>query len=135
MELKYYELNEEEREKLLEDLRGRLEDYEDIVFAYVHGSFLRGRFRDVDVAIWIKGDRAFYYTVEVSAELSRKFPIDLHVLNEAPIPFQYHVFTGGRLLFSKDERMRSEVMDRALKIYLDFREFLRSLRREVRSPS
>ncbi len=136
MELKYYKLNEEERRKLIEDLRAKLEVYEDIVFAYVHGSFLRGRFRDVDVAIWIRGGKveAFHYTVEVSSELSKEFPVDLHVLNEAPVPFQYHVFTKGRLLFSRDERARSEAVDRALKVYLDFREFLRSLGR-ISSPS
>jgi len=75
--------------KLVEDLRAKLKVYEDIIFAYVHGSFLRGKFRDVDVAIWIEGGKteAFHYTVDVSAELSKEFPIDLHVLNEAPILF------------------------------------------------
>ncbi|MDK2384452.1 MAG: nucleotidyltransferase domain-containing protein [Candidatus Korarchaeota archaeon] len=129
MELKYYEMNEEEIRKLVEDLRAKLEAYEDIVLAHIHGSFLKGRFRDVDVAIWIKGGKAdaFHYTVEVSAELSKEFPVDLHVLNEAPVSFQYQVFTGGRLLFSRDEKIRSEAMDRALKMHLDSKELLRSL--------
>jgi predicted nucleotidyltransferase len=42
----------EERERLLDKLRGLLEGVRGISFAYVHGSFVkRELFRDVDVAL------------------------------------------------------------------------------------
>jgi predicted nucleotidyltransferase len=50
-EPKYYRMGLEERERLLEGVRG-------ISFAYVHGSFVeRELLRDVDVALWIEGAR------------------------------------------------------------------------------
>jgi predicted nucleotidyltransferase len=51
-ELKYYRMGLEERERLLDKLRGLLEGVRGISFAYVHGSFVkRELFRDVDVAL------------------------------------------------------------------------------------
>jgi len=48
------------------------------------------------------------------------------VLNEAPITFRHAVFTKGRLLLSRDERTRIEVVDETVRQYMDLR-MLRSL--------
>lgn len=125
VEFKYYETSPEEKTKLIGLLSEKLKLIDDIVFAYVHGSFLeRSIFRDVDVAIWIKSlEKAFDYTVNLSARLEVElgYPIDVHVLNEAPLPFKYHVFTRGKLLFSKDEELRTKIVDETLRKYLDLR--------------
>jgi len=131
-EFKYYELPAEERSRIIDFLRERLECVDDIVFAYIHGSFIEGGpFRDVDVAVWVKSeDKAFYYTVDFSAKLQVEvgIPIDIHVLNGAPLPFKHHVFTNGKLLYSKNEKLRARVVDQTVRMYID----LKKLTEEVK---
>jgi predicted nucleotidyltransferase len=125
LEFRYYKLSAEEKARLLDFLRKRLEGIDDIIFAYVHGGFLeRSFFRDVDVAVWISDvEKAFYYTADFSAKLEVEagLPVDLHVLNEAPLPFKHHVFTTGMLLFSKDEELRHRIVDQTIKEYIDLK--------------
>lgn len=106
-------------------MRKELEDIDDIVFAYVHGSFIgRNIFRDVDVAVWVRDlGKAWYYEVDLSAKLEVKLgiPIDIHVLNQAPLPFKHHVFTRDKLLFSRDGRTRIEIVDETIRQYIDVR--------------
>lgn len=104
---------------------GELEGVDGILFAYVHGSFAEiDIFRDVDVALWARNpEDAFSYETDLSARLGAilKTPIDLHVLNQAPLLFRYHTFTRGRLLFSKGEDKRIELVDEAVRQYADLR--------------
>lgn len=124
----------EEQRRLLRDVRRLLEDVEGVVFAYAHGSFLEpGSFRDLDVALWVKdAGEAFRYTVDLSARLEAEVgvPVDIHVLNEAPLPFKRHVFTHGELLLSSDDEYRLNVLDETLRKYFD----LEQLNRAAVSP-
>jgi len=127
-ELIYYELPAEERERVLRAIAERLAGDSNVVFAYAHGGFVRRRFfRDVDVAVWLRdpGD-PLRYVVDLSAELEVEvgLPVDLQVLNEAPLPFKYRVVTEGKLLFSRDERLRKELVNAIVREYLDFQFFL-----------
>jgi predicted nucleotidyltransferase len=123
---KYYRMGLEER--LIDKLRELLQGVKGVSFAYVYGSFLkRELFRDVDV--WIEeGEDPFEYEVVLSSRIEAylEVPIDIHVLNETPITFRYAVFTEGRLLFSREERTRVEVVDETIRQYADLR-MLRSL--------
>jgi len=75
-----------------------------------------------------KCEDPFEYEVDLSSriEADLEVPVDIHVLNEAPITFRYAVFKEGRPLFSKDERARIEVVDETVRQYADLR-MLRSL--------
>ena len=130
VEFKYYEMGWEEKRMLLNGLKRVLESIDGILSAYVHGSFIkRGLFRDVDVAIWIEErEEPFKYEVDLSSrvEVDLKVPVDIHVLNEAPLPFKHVVFTEGRLLFSRDEEARIGIVDETIRQYADLR-MLRSL--------
>ncbi|PUA34191.1 MAG: hypothetical protein B9J98_00945 [Candidatus Terraquivivens tikiterensis] len=125
-DFKYYELSPEEKARLMRSIGEELGFIDGIVFAYLHGGFLeRPFFRDVDIAVWVSDpEKAFEYTVDLSASLETKlgFPVDLHVLNEAPLPFKYHVFARGKLLFSRDEWLRATVVDENMRKYLDLME-------------
>ena len=127
-EFRYYELTAEEKIKIIDFLRERLGSINEILFAYVHGGFVeRNLFRDVDLAVWIRSEeKAFYYTVDFSAKLEVEvgIPIDIHVLNEAPLPFKYHVLTQGKLLFSKDEKLRFRVIDETVRKYIDLKKLM-----------
>ena len=129
LEFKYRRLSAEQKLKLLERLRERFEGVSGVVFAYVYGSFVeRDSFRDLDVGVWIRsvGD-AFYYTVDFSAKLEVEMgvPVDVQVLNEAPLPFKHYVFTRGRLLFSKDENLRLRLVDEVARQYMDLKQLKR----------
>jgi hypothetical protein len=130
LKFKYRRLSAEQKLKLLERLRERFEGVSGVVFAYVYGSFVeRDSFRDLDVAVWIRsvGD-AFYYTVDFSAKLEVEMgvPIDVQVLNEAPLPFKHYVFTRGRLLFSKDENAcMLRLVDEVVRQYIDLKQLKR----------
>lgn len=134
MKLRYSKLSDEEKIKLLEKLRTMLEDSEDIAFAYVHGSFVEGSsFRDLDVAIWIKKPSGFFnYVVNLSAKASVEVgvPVDLQVLNEAPLPFKNHVFTRGKVLFSRNEDFRLALVDVVVRQYEDLKLLTRIVQRE-----
>ena len=129
LEFKYYRVKDEERNKLLERLRQEFLKQEDILFAYVHGSFIEVEsFKDLDVAVWVNDpERSFEYSVNLSVKLELKLrvPIDVHVLNEAPLPFKHYVFTRGVLLFSRDEELRAKVVDLTLREYIDLLELRR----------
>lgn len=122
-DFKVYQMGPEERKKLLQVMKRLLEDMEGVVFAYAHGSFTTGEdFRDLDIALWVQDPgESFDYAVDLSAVLETEagVPVDVHVLNEAPLPFKRHVFTTGNLLFSVDEDLRLRAMDEALRMYYD----------------
>jgi predicted nucleotidyltransferase len=122
-ELRYFRVGESEREAIVCRLRELLERVEGISFAYIYGGFVkRDKFRDVDIAIWVEDpSRAHEYEVDLAVKLSLTLgiPVDVHVLNEAPLPFKYSVFSEGKLLFSRDERKRVEVVDETIREYID----------------
>ncbi|MEM1554223.1 MAG: nucleotidyltransferase domain-containing protein [Thermoproteota archaeon] len=124
-EFKYRRISVVKREALLQELKRILEKLDDVLFAYIYGSFIeREFFRDVDVAVWINNsEEAFRHEVELSSKLEAELgiPIDIHVFNEAPLPFKYVVFTKGRLLFSKDEEVRWRIIDKTVRQYADLR--------------
>ena len=131
-----------EREKLLSMLRDSLMIRQDILFAYVYGSFAEGGpFHDIDVGICLAGgDRPkdAWVDIELALELEQvvsrapaacqpegkkdvrrqRISVDVRVLNEAPMTFCYHVLQG-HLLFSRDENIRVPWVVRIISRYLD----------------
>ncbi len=92
----------------------------DVAFAYVHGSFVTERpFRDVDVGVhlapeaeggWERQMRlaeTLEEAVASSPGLGPALPVDVRVLNRAPLGFCYQVLRRGELVFSRDEALRA----------------------------
>ncbi|MEM3385739.1 MAG: nucleotidyltransferase domain-containing protein [Nitrososphaeria archaeon] len=125
MDIKYYALAKEERHKILEKIKNLLIKDDEIIFAIVHGSFIeRNSFRDIDIALWIRDPvKAFQYTINLPCKLEPEtnFPIDIQVLNDAPLPFKYHVLIEGKVLFSKDEDLRTRLVDETIRQYIDLK--------------
>ncbi|MCS7364696.1 MAG: nucleotidyltransferase domain-containing protein [archaeon GB-1867-035] len=124
-EFKFYEFKGNEKAELIAKLEEILLNDDEIIFAYLYGSFIEEReFRDIDLAIWLKNPKkAFQYTVNISTKLQIKLniPIDIHILNEAPLPFKYYVFTCGKLIHSKNEGFRIEIVNQTLRMYFDLK--------------
>ncbi|MBM4241717.1 MAG: nucleotidyltransferase domain-containing protein [Euryarchaeota archaeon] len=111
---------------------------EEIIFAYLYGSFLYARwFRDVDVAVFLDEKRVerkdvLDYEISLSLELEGEFhlPADVKVLNYAPLRFKYEV-TKGEVIFTRDESLRFLFLEETWHRYLDYmpveREFIEML--------
>ncbi|MFA0731719.1 MAG: hypothetical protein LKKZDAJK_000081 [Candidatus Fervidibacter sp.] len=129
-------VTEAERALLMARLREGLLTRPEIVFAYLHGSFVTGRpFHDVDVAVWAEGiskERAWDYETQLSIALTRALgvEVDVRLLNFAPIGFCLAA-ANGILLFSRDENLRCDFLERIGRIYMDFAWLAREMLREA----
>ncbi|AIU69553.1 nucleotidyltransferase [Thermococcus eurythermalis] len=131
--MQVYTLSKEEKEKIIELLREHLLKMKEVVFAYLHGSFTEDRpFRDVDIAVYVKGNAPPFYEEELEEELSRLMglPVDVRLLNNAPVTFRFRAI-GGLLLFSRDERARCDFEEMTMREYHDYSYYLRMYRREA----
>lgn len=105
------------RQALKENLQSELLKRKEIIFAYIHGSFVSSpSFRDVDVAVFVDSqivsqDRALDYELELSALLKASYPIDVRLLNYAPPGFQNNVAHSGELLFSRDDKALAQFLE------------------------
>ncbi|MGQ9648011.1 MAG: nucleotidyltransferase domain-containing protein [Thermodesulfobacteriota bacterium] len=117
-----------ERERIEATVKERLEKEERIVFAYLHGSFTEGRpFRDIDISVFVDESRVskektlnFEVSFSVELEDTIRMPIDVKVINYAPLAFQYYS-TAGTLLMCRDDDFRVDFLTRIRSLYFDFR--------------
>lgn len=120
---------------LREKITRFLQSQEDVMLAFLHGSFLEGRFRDIDVAVILNPGVPEMEHVEAQIERELReiigYPVDLRRLNDAPLLFRYEVLAHGEVLVSKDEDLRVEFQCRTLALYHDFSHHIRSYQREV----
>lgn len=129
-ELTYAEL-EEIRKKLVD----ALSRHDEISFAYLHGSFGKLPFRDIDIGAYclVPSDAIFYFELTVSSQLETAagYPVDFRVLNYAPIGFQFSVIDEGSLLFERDRGRRLNFVEETGLRYMDYHEFSKSYFREL----
>ena len=125
-------------EGAVQKLKDFLSGCEDIVFAYLHGSFVEGEeFRDVDVAVFLAGGTVrsrddVEYEIALSLRLGKEMglPVDVKLLNDAPLSFRYHA-SRGMLLMTRDESFREEFLNRTWGEYFDFLPLSRIYREEM----
>lgn len=113
--------------KIVQQLKEAISMEGGVIFAYLHGSFLQGeKFNDIDIALYMdekavtqKSVLDFEFSFSSKIEEMVKLPIDVKVLNFAPLAFRYQA-ACGRLLFSRDELAREEYLCRTWSEYFDF---------------
>jgi hypothetical protein len=116
-----------ERKKIRETLGQLLEKEKGVLFAYLHGTFDEERsFRDIDVAVYVEESlipkgKALDFEIMTSMKLEEKvkMPVDLRVINYAPLGFQYYS-TAGFLLMCKEDDLRVDFLTRIRSLYFDF---------------
>ena len=121
------------RERLVRTLADALASRSDISFAYVFGSVLeRDAIRDVDVAVWTTPGSATFVDMDLAASLSRlvRLPVDVRRVNDAAVPFLFHVLRG-RPLVVRDELLLAAIMERTARQYHDMASLLRRTTREA----
>ncbi len=123
----------EKKRQVVEDLIGAMSAKKEIIFAFIYGSFNDYTdnlpFRDIDVGVYVSGmgkKDSFYYSLDLSEQLSTltQLPVDVRILNFAPISFLFHVIRG-ELIIDKDEDSRCSFMERVVRHYLDMKPLLR----------
>ncbi|MCP2520369.1 nucleotidyltransferase domain-containing protein [Candidatus Aminicenantes bacterium AC-335-B20] len=112
---------------LLSELKNKLEKEKDIVFAYIFGSYGKGKISplsDIDIGIYIEPQNKIWdrklELLTLISEVLKTDEIDLVILNEATPFLIYSVLNTGKLLFSKDEIKRISFLVKKLKEFLDF---------------
>ena len=119
-------LREEQRRDIIKEITAVLGGQPEIVFAFLHGSFLAGSFfRDIDLGIFVRGmDASDFWDYEarlcqqIEEALNYLYVVELKVINKAPLSFCYHVIRG-QILFERDEESVTEFMVRVARSYLD----------------
>lgn len=119
-----------ERACVTRRLVAALEAEPDLDFAWLHGSFLAARkFHDIDVGIYLNSPTEAHFRrgLDLAVRLDRAsgFPVDVRVLNDAPVTFLFHVFREGRLLLRRNDELLADLRERTAREYLDMAPLLR----------
>lgn len=129
MEPKLYTVSQARKCRIEKTIIKLLSTKEEARFSFLFGSFNDDTeenplpFHDVDVGVFLKGldkKESVYYTLDLSEELSisTAVPVDVRVLNYAPVTFLFHV-VRGKLIIDKDEEDRGDFMKHVVRHYLD----------------
>ena len=133
----YEKVDNEKRDNIIQSLSTILSGEENILFAYLHGSFQEELpFRDLDIAVYLKEapqkeQLDFELKLEDKIEQIIKYPIDLKVLNHAPVSFGYMVIKKGKKLLVRNDSGRAAFETATLKKYFDFLPYRERYLKEV----
>lgn len=136
-----FSMTEKERQSVYRLLTHLLIKRKEITFAYAFGSFTeKSTFRDIDIGVYLQRgtvppEGILDYELSLGTALEREisYPVDVKVLNYAPVPL-CHSVTGGKILFSRDEEARYEWVEKTWDMYLDMQHFLRNSLQDLLLP-
>ena len=126
MKEKIFHLSPREKGQFKKNLVEILQACEGIEFSYLYGSFTEDLpFHDVDVGVYlaeIEESETTRQAINLAQMLSTrlKMPIDVRILNFAPVSFLYHVIRGD-LIAAKNDMLHSRVVERTVQKYLDLK--------------
>ena len=128
------EIEAGERMRIARTVAGELAQHPRVAFAYVYGSFAEARpFRDIDIGVYCSGTDPSPDLAEALAHTlttALRIPVDVRVVNDAPVSFLFHVLRG-ELLFSREDELLSTVIENTIRRYLDIAPVLRHGAREA----
>ena len=120
-------IGEEQQRGLITELKTYFSKRVDVAFAYIYGSFSEGNsFRDIDIAVYLlEFNEESVPESDLSFTLSKStgYPIEVMILNRAPVSFQLSVLKKGVLLVSKSEDLRTDFIDDVGRRYRDYSHF------------
>ena len=132
-----HSLKKSEKEKIIQEISSDIfQRHDEILTAYIFGSFISAQsFSDIDIGIIAAMDLSkpleFELELENRLEKVTKYPVDVRILNQAPISFAQNVFRTGRVIIDKNPNMRADFESRILKQYFDFSPFQQRYLQEV----
>ncbi len=122
----YFQISTQAKEEIIAHIRSFLEKVPGLLFAYVHGSFITDeKFRDIDAAVYLKATPLSPLQMELDLEtellgIVNKYPVDVKILNDAPLSFRYNVIKHGKRLVVIDDDARSDFEESTFSRYFDF---------------
>lgn len=126
-----------EKKAIEEILRRELSRQPEIIFAYLHGSFLLAMpCGDIDIAVYLEDTAVKPEHWEYEAKLAMLLdplaglPVDVLTLNCAPVALRYHA-TRGKVLFSKNEFARFTFLEETWREYFDCQPMFRAFYRDL----
>lgn len=130
----------EEMDKKIKKILKIICQKEEVVFVYLYGSFIeKENFKDIDIALYLDEKKIneidiIDYEIDLSLQIEKelKIPVDIKIINSAPLSFRYSV-SCGLLLFSRDESKREEFLCNTWKEYFDFLPIAKIYLKEVLS--
>jgi predicted nucleotidyltransferase len=132
-----HSLKKSEKEKIIQKIISCLfEQHDEILTVYIFGSFISARyFSDIDIGIIAAMDlsKPLEFELELENRLEKviKYPVDVRILNQAPLSFAQNVFRSGRVIIDKNPNLRADFEGRILKQYFDFSPFQQRYLQEV----
>lgn len=126
------------KEAEIEALVGQLQGRREIKFAILYGSAAEGNdYNDLDVALYVDPEQVsgldelrYGFRIEDELRQAVAHPVDVRVINWAPLPFQFNVIKGIPLVVNDEEAyfaFREQTWDN----YLDFEPVARAYLREM----
>ena len=138
MQHKKHVMTPSERAGISEMIAARLcRGLPEIAAAYIFGSFVdRESFGDIDLGILLAGEKVpaaleFELSMETALEKEVRLPVDVRVLNSAPLSFQHQVIKSGLLVIDTDPNRRAAFEGQVRKQYFDFSRFRKRYLKEV----
>ena len=119
-----------DRLKLVGTIVPQLEKEHDLAFAYLFGSAVdQQTAHDVDIGLYYQStdclptsDQMLTLAHQLSSELH--IPIDIRVLNQAPLSFLFHAL-HGQLLTCQHPDLHATILEQTAREYLDLAPLLR----------
>jgi predicted nucleotidyltransferase len=130
-------LTSSEKEKIVKILSGLIESRDDILFAYIFGSFAsKDSFGDIDLGIFVKEESVpsrlkLELKLEEELQTAVHVPTDVKVLNSAHLTFVYNVLKSGFVIVDKDKSLRADFEGLICKKYFDFSYLRKEYLREI----
>jgi len=114
---------------IVEKCKNVLMKYENILFAYIFGSYAKGNMRadsDVDIGIYLKEEMNIEEYLKIRMDLTKicKRQVDLVVLNAATPLLKYEIYKNNILLFTRDRTIESNYKVKILFEYNDIKRYL-----------
>jgi predicted nucleotidyltransferase len=137
---KRYSLEKKKRSVILDKIKDMLDAQGEISFAYVHGSFLDGEtFGDIDIAVYLyplppRANIYYEFALENAVEEQTGYPVDVRIINEAPLSFKFSVLRNGKCILEKDEDIRVAFQEQTVSMYYDFAPFRERYLKEALEP-
>ena len=114
---------------IIEKCKNVLMKYENILFAYIFGSYAKGNMRadsDVDIGIYLKEEMNIEEYLKIRMDLTKicKRQVELVVLNAATPLLKYEIYKNNILLFTRDRTIESNYKVKILFEYNDIKRYL-----------
>ncbi|MBI2577749.1 MAG: nucleotidyltransferase domain-containing protein [Candidatus Wildermuthbacteria bacterium] len=132
-------MQEKSIENLKENIAKVLEEEEEVLFAYIFGSFVRGDAigsSDIDIAVFLSPESHatfFEKRLELMEKLTRglRRDADVIILNTSSPFLRYAVLKEGILTVNQDSKARLEFELRTMNEYFDYKPILKLYRERL----